>query len=379
MQIHVVSEGETVDTIAQSYGIPVEVLIFDNQLVYPYRLAIGQALYIPTYEPAGERMSVQVSGYAYPYISPWVLGQTLPFLTELPIFSYGFTEEGILIPPAQEEGWMIEMCRAQAAIPFLTLTPMGEDGRFNSGLITAVVWDTLAGERLILELAEAMREKGYGGLDIDFEYIQGEDRDAFTEFVRRTTAVMHEFGYKVSIALAPKTSADQKGLLYEGKDYPALGAIADSALLMTYEWGYKYGPNMAVAPLNKVEQVVRYALTEIPAAKIRLGIPNYGYDWPLPYVPNVTVANTIGNVEAVQIAVTHFARILYDETAQSPYFRYWQDDIEHEVWFEDVRSLQAKFRLVEHYGLQGAGYWQVMRWWRANWLSLEDMFWIEKG
>ena len=82
MQIHVVAEGETVDTIAQAYGIPAEILILDNQLAYPYKLAVGQALYIPgpgaQQEQAG-RILAQVSGYAYPYISPWVLGQTLPF------------------------------------------------------------------------------------------------------------------------------------------------------------------------------------------------------------------------------------------------------------------------------------------------------------
>ncbi len=378
MQIHIVEEGETVDAIAQAYGVPVEILILDNQLVYPYRLAIGQALYIPVYDSSGERPLAQISGYAYPYISPWVLGQTLPFLTELPIFSYGFTDDGWLVPPATEESWMIEMCEAQGVIPFLTLTPLDAQGKFNNALIASVVWNSVAGDRLILELIRTMQEKGYGGVDIDFEYIRREDRDAFTEFVRRATVIFHEFGFRVSIALAPKTSADQKGLLYEGKDYPALGGIADSVLLMTYEWGYKYGPNMAVAPIHKVEQVVQYAVTEIPAAKIRMGIPNYGYDWSLPYVPNVTVANTIGNVEAVQIAITHFARIQYDETAQSPYFRYWQDDVEHEVWFEDVRSLEAKFNLVKNYGLQGMGYWQIMRWWRANWLALEDTFVIQK-
>lgn len=378
MQIHVVAEGETVDTITSGYGISAEILIFDNQLVYPYKLAIGQALYIPTYGTSQERSPAQISGYAYPYISPWVLGQTLFYLTELPIFSYGFTSEGWLVPPAVSEDWIIEMCRAQAVVPFLTLTPLDIEGRFNNNLITSVVWNLTAGNRLILELIRIMREKGYGGVDIDFEYVRREDRDAFTEFVRRAADAVHEAGYRINIALAPKTSADQKGLLYEGKDYPALGAIVDSALLMTYEWGYKYGPNMAVAPINKVEQVVQYALTEIPAAKIRLGIPNYGYDWPLPYVSNMTVANTIGNVEAVQIAIAHYARILYDETAQSPYFRYRQGSVEHEVWFEDVRSIEAKFQLVKKYGLQGMGYWQIMRWWRANWLALEDLFQIEK-
>ncbi len=52
---------------------------------------------------------------------------------------------------------------------------------------------------------------------------------------------------------------------------------------MTYEWGYKYGPNMAVAPLNMVRRVLDYAVTEIIPEKIMLGIPNYGYDWPLPF------------------------------------------------------------------------------------------------
>ena len=273
---------------------------------------------------------------------------------------------------------MIEMCRLQAVVPFLTLTPLDGQGQFNNALITAVVWDAAAGERLILGLIETMQEKGYGGVDIDFEYIRREDRDAFTGFIRQVAQAIHEAGLKLSIALAPKTSADQPGLLYEGKDYPALGALADSVLLMTYEWGYKYGPNMAVAPINKVEQVVRYAVTEIPAEKIRLGIPNYGYDWPLPYLPNVTVANTIGNVEAVQIAIENDAVIQFDQTAMSPYFRYEKNGLQHEVWFEDVRSMKEKFQLITEYDLRGMGYWQIMRLFRANWLLLADTFDIHR-
>ena len=49
---------------------------------------------------------------------------------------------------------------------------------------------------------------------------------------------MNPLGYKVSVALAPKISAEQAGLLYEGMDYGLLGANADSVFLMTYEWGY---------------------------------------------------------------------------------------------------------------------------------------------
>lgn len=131
---------------------------------------------------------------------------------------------------------------------------------------------------------------------------------------------------------------------------------------------------MAVAPLNKVRQVVEYALTKIPAAKIHLGIPNYGYDWTLPFVQGVSKATTIGNVQAVQIAIAQGVPIQFDETAQSPYFNYTSEGMFHEVWFEDVRSLSAKFGLVKEYGLRGMGYWQIMRLFRANWLLLADTF-----
>lgn len=376
MEIYVVRPGDSVDSIAQALEINVDQLIFDNQLVYPYALAIGQALLINRYtrNAAG---AISAGGYAYPFIKSWVLEQTLPFLSELMVFSYGFTSEGMLLPPAYgDDMWMIKTALRFGTEPVLTLTPFGTDGNFNNRLIHSLVNNEEYVDRLIRELLQTMAEKGYVGVDIDFEYILKEDRDVFTAFVRKTADAMREAGYHTSVALAPKTSDDQAGLLYEGKDYGALGEAADHVLLMTYEWGYTYGPPMAVAPLNQVRRVVEYALTEIPAAKIDLGIPNYGYDWPLPFERGVTKAATIGNVQAVQIAVAHGAEILFDNLAESPYFTYSEGGSGHEVWFEDVRSLQAKFRLIKEYGLRGCGYWQIMQWFRANWLLLQDNFYI---
>lgn len=382
MDIYVVSAGDSIDSIASSFGVSSKSIIFDNQLIYPYALAIGQALLI-TYpgevsasSEAGAlpKPSIRAGGYAYTYISPWVLTQTLPFLTELFIFSYGFTEEGYLIFPPMDDRWMIQSAVSQNVRPILTLTPLDGSGNFNNNLISSVVQNESYKWTLIYQLLDILQAKGFAGVDVDFEYIRSSDRDAFTAFVTDLAETIRPYGYTTSVALAPKTSADQKGLLYEGKDYAALGAAADSVLLMTYEWGYKYGPNMAVAPINMVRQVVEYAVTEIPPAKIHLGIPNYGYDWPLPYEQGVTAAVTIGNVEAVQIAIQNNAVIQFDETAQSPYFRYMQGGIEHEVWFEDVRSILAKFDLIKEYGLSGADYWQLMRWWRANWLLFHDQF-----
>lgn len=382
MEIYIVQPGDTVDDIAAAYGINAEAIIYGNQLVYPYPLAIGQALLIPNSAEEmgqGERRELYSSGYAYPFIEGEILNETLPYLTSLFIFSYGFTMEGELVPPLLSEEWMLERAYWSGVGAILTLTPLGADGRFNNHLVTAILENPQAKENLIQQLFDKVREKGYQGVDVDFEYVKAEDRDLFTDFVAELTRRMNQEGYQVSVALAPKTSADQKGLLYEGKDYGGLGAAANQVLLMTYEWGYTYGPPMAVAPINKVRQVVEYAVTEIPVRKINMGIPNYGYDWPLPYEKGVTRARTIGNVEAVRLAVEQGAVIQFDPVAQSPYFVYIQDGIEHEVWFEDVRSIQAKFGLVREFALKGVGYWQLMRLFRANWLLMEEEFRIEKN
>lgn len=376
-EIYVVKQGDTIDGIAGNFSVDVNNIIADNQLVYPYELAVGQALFIDlgTRNPT---RSIRSIGYAYPFISRWVLEQTLPYLSNLAIFSYGFTAEGYLLSPALPDDWMIALAYEYGTRAILTLTPFGPDGRFSNQLIHAVVNDPAAVNRLIEELLYVMEIKGYTGVDIDFEYILAEDRDAFTSFVRQMAERMRANGYQTSVALAPKTSASQTGLLYEGKDYRALGEAADHVLLMTYEWGYTYGPPMAVAPINQVRRVVEYAVTEIPVEKIDLGIPNYGYDWPLPFERGVTAATTIGNIQAVRIAIEQSVPIEFDTLSASPFFLYSMEGVEHEVWFEDVRSLQQKFELIKEFNLGGCGYWQIMRWFRANWLLLEKNFYIQK-
>lgn len=378
MEIHVVKQGDTVDTIAAFYGVSPASVIYDNQLTYPYALAVGQALLISTSPVSAPTYSAYSGGYAYPFIEEMVLQETLPFLSYLFIFSYGFTTEGELVPPTLDDQFMIQWAYRLGARPILTLTPFGPDGMFNNYLITTMVNDEVVKNRLFQNLLTAMNEKGFQGVDVDFEYILSADRVPFADFVADLQNFLAPYGYTVSVALAPKTSDDQPGLLYEGKDYGLLGNAADWVLLMTYEWGYTYGPPMAVAPLNKVIEVVNYAVTRIDPSKIHLGIPNYGYDWPLPYEKGVTKARTISNTEAVQIAVRAGVPILFDETVMSPYFTYTENGIRHEVWFEDVRSLTEKYSLLPSYQLRGISIWQIMKLFRPAFLLFQDMFQIQK-
>ena len=108
MEIYVVKQGDTVGRIAGEYSVSAEEIIYINQLADPSLLVIGQALLIPAGERNTQKRQARINGYAYPFIDDFTLRQTLPFLTEVSVFSYGFTPEGELIPPALDDTFLIE-------------------------------------------------------------------------------------------------------------------------------------------------------------------------------------------------------------------------------------------------------------------------------
>lgn len=378
MLFYVVQPGDTVYSIASMTGNTVEELLRNNGLTPDSVLVPGQALVLAEQEEERtQKRELSVNGYAYPYIDNEVLQKTLPDLTYVTLFTYGFTEEGELISIQDEP--VIGEAKEAGVAPLMLLSTLTGDGTFSNELASRIFSDEAARNRLFDQVLQTMRTKGYYGLDVDFEFILSEDKDNYVQFLTELKSRLQPEGYPLFVALAPKTSGMQRGLLYESHDYPAIGAVADYVLLMTYEWGYTYGPPMAVAPLNKVKEVLDYGVSVIPREKILQGIPNYGYDWTLPYVRGQSMARSIGNVEAVEIAMKYRATILYDETAQTPYFYYTDEEgREHVVWFEDARSIDAKLRLNESYPLHGISYWNIMRYFPQNWVVVNDKFRVRK-
>ncbi|MGN0965817.1 MAG: LysM peptidoglycan-binding domain-containing protein [Dysosmobacter sp.] len=371
-RVHAVEPGETLYTIARDYGITVRQLWQNNwALGGGTSLEPGQVLVISYFD---EKLGQGVfNGYAYPFIDRALLNAVAPYQSALTPFTYGISASGGLLP--LDDDALLAAARAHGAKPVMHLSTYTEDDRFDVERAELVLTDQAVQTALIGEIQATMARKGFAGLDVDFEYLPGTLADAYAAFLGRLRRLLGAQGWFVWAALAPKTSAGQPGLLYEGHNYAKVGAAVDAVLLMTYEWGYTYGPPMAVAPLPNVRAVLDYAVTEIPAAKILLGVPNYGYDWPLPFVQGTTRAQSISNQEAIRIAVHYGADIQYDETAQSPFFRYTgEDGVIHEVWFEDARSMSAKLSLVAEYGFLGAGFWNLMRPFSQTWLTLASLY-----
>ena len=300
-----------------------------------------------------------VNGYAYPSISKETLEWWLPRLSWVAAFSYGFTEDGNLIN--LEDANLIIPATEAGVRPMMVLTPLDADGNFNDNIAIRVFENPDAQQNLIDNIEANIKNKNMGGVDFDFEYLAADYADDYVELVGRTRGRLRPQGYLTTVALAPKVSTDQPGLLYQGHDYAGMGQAADYCLLMTYEWRYTYGPPLPVSPINSVRRVLDYGVTQIPPEKILMGMSNYGYDWRLPFVQGESKAEKLTNYQALARAEYYGVDVQYDEEAQAPFFTYTSPDgSEHIVWFEDERSWRARLALVEEYGLAGISIWNIM-------------------
>lgn len=414
--------------IAQAYGVTLQTIVEANQIPEPNRLVVGQALVIPTgsqfyivqpgdslwsigqrfqvdyltlaqvnglnpntmlmvgvylFIPPKPKKSAEILAYVEPRgdeVSELLIDQvreTSLYLTYLALFSFEARRDGSLKAPAIDPLPMLaEQNNASIAMVVSNL----EDNQFSVELARDI-FQSVAVQNLLLDniIAEAKRIGNISDIHFDFERIPADQREAYNNFLLRAVSRMHAEGYTVSTALAPKTRADQPGEWFLGHDYKAHGEIVDFVMLMTYEWGYSAGPPMAVSPLPQVEQVVQYALTEIPANKILLGQNLYGYDWTLPFVPGGQYAVALSPQRAIEVAKQYNAAIQFDYTANSPYFNYYDEQgRSHIVWFEDARSIQGKFDLVKRLNLRGVGYWKLGLPFPQNWQLIGSNFNVVK-
>lgn len=427
MQIHVVQPGQSIFEIAQIYNSTVSAIVSANEIPNPYQLVVGQTIVIPIvgsfywvqpgdslysigqrfgisyqelarinqisvtqplpiglrlYIPPRPRIEAEINAYVEPLggtVSPALeqaARKAAPYLTYLAPFSYQIQRDGTLREPPLNN--FPAIAQANNAALMMVVTNL-EEGQFSAELGRIVLTNEEVQNRLLDNIIATARRVNYRDVHFDMEFLPPELRENYNAFLRKAKTKLSAEGLLMSTALAPKTSAAQRGAWYEAHDYRAHGEIADFVVLMTYEWGYSGGPPMAVSPIGPVRQVIEYALTEMPASKIMMGQNLYGYDWTLPYVPGGPYARAVSPQRAIEIAAENNVPIRYDNTAQAPYFDYTDNQgIQHRVWFEDARSIQAKFNLVRELGLRGVSYWKLGLSFPQNWLLIEENFDVVK-
>ncbi len=234
-QTHIVQPGETLMSISAKYGLSIRQIQRNNPILGGgYQIWPGQTLVI-TFQQEKEG-SLSINGYAYPFVNRALLRSTMPYSTTVTPFTYGFTPQGDLV--LLEDEPIINIALEGGVAPIMHLSTLTDSGNFSSAMASLILNNMALQNRLINNIETVIREKGYRGLDVDFEFIPAKDARPYAAFITRLRERFNPQGLIVLTALAPKTSADQPGLLYEGHNYALLGAAANELLLMTYEWGY---------------------------------------------------------------------------------------------------------------------------------------------
>ncbi|AWQ15401.1 LysM peptidoglycan-binding domain-containing protein [Bacillus velezensis] len=377
-QYYEVKQGDTLAAIAGRFHISAAELARVNGIQPGTTLRVGTRLYIPQQankpdiesnayiEPRGTSVSANLQQAAR---------EASPYLTYLGAFSFQVQRNGTLKEPPLTNLKSISDRHNTTLMMIITNL---ENDAFSDELGRLILNDNTVKTKLFQEIVSTAKKHGFRDIHFDFEYLRPQDREAYNRFLREARTIFHREGWKISTALAPKTSATQAGKWYEAHDYRAHGEIVDFVVIMTYEWGYSGGPAQAVSPIGPVRNVIEYALTEMPSSKIVMGQNMYGYDWTLPFKQGTT-AKAVSPQQAIALAARHKVDIQYDETAQAPFFRYTDENQRrHEVWFEDARSIQAKFNLIKELHLRGISYWKLGLSFPQNWLLLNDQFHIVK-
>lgn len=426
MQIHVVQPGQSIYSIAQTYNSTAGAIVGANELPNPDKLVVGQALVIPIvgsfywvssgdslysisrnfginylalaringispnrplpigfrlYIPPRPKRTAEINAYVEPIagtVSPELeqsARSVARHLTYLAPFSFQIQRDGTLKEPPLNN--FRRIADNSGAILLMAVTNL-EQGQFSTELGRLILTNQQLQNTLLDNIIATAKRLNFRDIHFDMEHLPRELRENYNAFLRKAKARLSAQGFLMSTALAPKTSATQAGEWYEAHDYRAHGQIADFVVIMTYEWGYSGGPAMPVSPLPQVRQVIEYALTEMPASKIMMGQNLYGYDWTLPFVQGTT-AKAVSPQEAILLAEENNVPISYDTTAQAPHFDYTDSAGKgHTVWFEDARSIQAKFNLIKELGLRGISYWKLGISFPQNWLLIEENFNVVK-
>ena len=228
-------------------------------------------------------------------------------------------------------------------------------------------------------LTKEIQRYGYDGIDIDYENLYAGDRDAFSAFVSALAAKVHRLpGSKVlTIAVHAKRSEPGTWNGAQAQDWHALGGAVDEFRVMTYDycwslgcegsWGSPPGP---IAPTWWMEEVIRFAVTQVPAAKVMMGVHFYGYDWNSSGVGTALTWLDVQSLLATTGASVHWwATDSGGKPVEEHWFSYGNG---HGVVFADHDSVRARWRLARSLGIRGIAIWRLGSEDPQNWQAMMD-------
>jgi len=291
-------------------------------------------------------------------VSPWI---------------YGLTATGDIVPqypPGQASAVAADIARLRKAhLPIVPSIANITGGAWDYPAVANVLHNAVRMHQQIDAIVALVQREKYAGVDIDYEELHATDGRAFSQFATDLAAALHKRGKVLSVAVFPQTATPAPGQPNASQDYAVLGRVADQVRIMAYNYHWANSAPGATAPISWIRSVMRYATSQMPASKVVLGVPLFGYDWP----DGKASASTVSWLQALRLSRQYHASASYSKAAQAPYFSYVSGGRSHTVWFENAESSTAKFEVAKGSGAAGVYLWMYGYEDPGTWSSLRSV------
>lgn len=203
---------------------------------------------------------------------------------------------------------------------------------------------------LVSATTQAVVSGAFPGVNLDFEGMNGSDKNAYTGFVKALASALHAHGAQLTVDVVPH-GAGGTNRYSAAYDVPGLGSAADFIDIMAYDEHGEGGSPGPVAGLDWVKAELAATLPGLAPSRTLLGIPLYGRTW-----SNGSGASA-SYAEAVATLQSPGARADYDFSAETPFIS--SSDGSSLTYFDDADSLQRKIALAHQQGLGGVAAWRL--------------------
>ncbi|WP_223587580.1 glycosyl hydrolase family 18 protein [Neobacillus bataviensis] len=349
--------------IAQQFNSSLSLISAANPGVDLNHLRVGQIISIPS----TIHLEINTLGFLVPSAETTtlsILDSLSSQLTFLAVVNYSFTDKGFAFMET-DDSVIIAKCNQVSITPLLMIRNFTAKG-FSAELAGKVLGNSTYRQNLVASIVNLTITRGFSGVSLDLEFIPPANRKDFNLFLIELKKQLGELILQVNVHA--KTADLPTNRIVGAYDYAAIGNTVDLMAVMTLDYGYPGGPPDPISPIRWVEQVINYALTKTDPGKMLIAMALYGYD------KEVITKETKGFsvLDAQNQAILNRASIQFDDSAKSPWYRYWSGTKEHVVWFEDIRSYIEKYTLIDVYQLVGTTFWQISLPAPQNWAYVSN-------
>lgn len=251
----------------------------------------------------------------------------------------------------------------------IAFMPMVTNTQFNTKKTHLFLANSKANHRAIKNILVLCKRNGFRGVQIDFEHVNIRDREAYSSFYQQLAKTLHSNGYKISIAIFPRTHDMPPTTilknLYNGwaaaYDYKLIAKNSDFVTIMAYgqhAGATTPGPN---AGIPWVKSIIKYTLRYMPANKISLGIPSYSLYWRMHLIHGRAKSNAVSlnHQTVMKLLKRYHATLRWEPTEKVAYTFFNVDQFNQYIFAENARTFAERLKLIKTFHLRGFSLWRL--------------------